>query len=191
MSFSNIITYINHAYKKQYDDVVEWNLVGRGRHSRDPRVVDNQLRFTESEYKELIDANKEDNLVEVLDAFGDIFVTATYLHFLEPTHMLLSKYYKCLEVANNTLGHSRFVMVIEEVMKSNWTKYPELDDTGIKKELKIFKRKGIDVYTRKHKMSDGRTLVVFKRKEDDKIMKPSSFKGPDIKGLMDSWGEHE
>jgi len=73
-------------FLKQYSTVVDWNAIaGDGTHDLSDKKFETQVGFVVEEYKELLDAFKSNNDVEVYDALGDLFVVLSYLYYLDST----------------------------------------------------------------------------------------------------------
>lgn len=95
--------YINQMRKREdflvlgLDRVINWNLTARGSHQFSDADVERQKRFVVEELKETIQAAKDKNRKEIIDGICDMFVVATYWHFL----MELNKSAERLTPADN------------------------------------------------------------------------------------------
>tara|TARA_Y100000593_G_scaffold91251_1_gene179563 strand:- start:99 stop:743 length:645 start_codon:yes stop_codon:yes gene_type:complete len=200
-------------------DVVAWNAVAypNGEHDFSTEKKAAQYSFVRSELGELIAGALNDDVVEAYDGIADVFVTLSYLHFLNTTGAAdsfdsiepdMQEYpgewvedaaliffpEKC--VIGDELVKASFegmcekiitdpgvdvLDVIEEVMRSNWTKYPMYVE-GIESECQWIEQnrpeaEGVVMI----KTESGR--CVFKNSKG-KIMKPSTFEKPDIRSIL-------
>jgi hypothetical protein len=200
-------------------DVVAWNAVAYegGNHDFSPEKKAAQYGFVRSELAEMIGGAIVEDVVEAYDGIADVFVTLSYLHFLN-THgdetafdgiLTLDGSYpgewvedaalmffpeEC--VISDELVRVSFegmcekiltdpsvdvLAVINEVMRSNWTKYPMYVD-GIESECQWIEQNRPE--------AEGVVMIktesghcVFKNSKG-KIMKPSTFEKPDIRSLV-------
>lgn len=70
-------------YQEFFEDVVEWNYFSRnGKHDFSAEAIRLQQRLVNEEYNETDSAIYIEDAVEILDGICDVFVVASYLHYL-------------------------------------------------------------------------------------------------------------
>lgn len=204
-------------FSKYFKRVVEWNATARGgKHDFSDKTLNKQKELVAEEIKELKEAIDISDTVEVLDALCDIFVVASYYHFLQMNGELKDlslkiltplsgiDYYTSMIYDFETLDNGLMVTsdvcallyqfngfataALEEVLSSNDSKFPKVEKFGkqkVKRELALNNECAM-IETR----SEGRysgvkweirgDRVVF-LDDTGKIMKPFTFKSPNLK----------
>lgn len=191
-----------------YNRVALWNTVA-GNTKWSVTKIDQQAGYVESEIGELelncrtVFETSEDKLGAIIDDIADIFVTSAFLHYMTsngqcPLYDMSLVHIKSMSY-NNMVGQLTpwnalsqiygvyddfdIIAAINKVMDSNFTKMIPVEFQGkIDETRQQFNQElGPDGYY----MHQSGGYVTFKRKEDDKIMKPAGwFKNP--VGLKDT-----
>ncbi|UYL84893.1 hypothetical protein pEaSNUABM55_00120 [Erwinia phage pEa_SNUABM_55] len=65
------------------EHVIKWNAVAAMARGGDLTPLDKQMGFLREEFKETVDALRAGDMVEVVDGVCDMFVVASYAHFLQ------------------------------------------------------------------------------------------------------------
>jgi hypothetical protein len=186
--------------KELEDLVIEWNLIARDEHP----TIQQQVMIVQEELEEYNKAIAEGDLKEELDAVADIFFTAAYLDYLDPSNRLVGHAIRVLTVAIANYGLPLVKDIIQEVIESNYTKFlligedPEEYPCWVPEEVRndIEDFLGIEGVTFKsRKLSEGSKnyfssenssghVYVFYNK-NNKVMKPRwNYKPPNIEGIM-------
>jgi hypothetical protein len=192
-------------YIAAYNRVAYWNAIA-GNTNWTITKIDQQVEYVESEIGELEVSNRtlfessEDKLEAIIDDIADIFVTASFLHYMTsgglcPLYSMDLNHVDRLETyAYNELARGMtawnalnrvyavyedfdIILAISKVMDSNFTKMIPLEFAGAIEDAKAYFDKELGACEYYIHQSGG--FVTFKRRADDKIMKPANwFKKP-------------
>lgn len=81
--YSKYFNTLEYNFSDLMERVAKWNsLPNKGKHDRSLASINNQKRLVWEEAEELLTALKENNEVEMLDAWCDLFVVLSYFVFL-------------------------------------------------------------------------------------------------------------
>lgn len=223
-----INTYCNNtgSLYQQHQQVVEWNsIAGNGTHDLSDEKFKLQVGFVCEEYQELLDAIAENNVVEIYDALGDLFVVLSYLCYMDSSReniaiapvdftpastflfgfaneLRLSKeQYRVslldqdninagylwheLDLLIGTIANTKkCIECLDEVIRSNLTKYPVVGTVDPEKECEYIENKGryTGITYKISKIGDVEYYVFFDC--NGKIMKPSTMQNPDISKII-------
>lgn len=126
----------------------------------------NQLKFIQEEVKEIEEGLEKQDITEVLDGVVDTLVTA---------YGMLSK----LAALGVDTEQAKF-----RISGNNLSKYPELDEDTVQKTIKLYEEKGISIRTEKYfDPGSYKWLSVFRRNDNNKIVKPYGFEAVDLSDL--------
>ena len=201
----------NPDFQKHFEAVVAWNAVS-GK-LEDEKAIENQPALIEEEYRELVEAT---TYAEMIDACVDIFVTAAmefynkfgeYNNEFRPdivtiasgvdligTAIDMEEHWRVYPLIESILRMCKFDVdgALEEVNKSNWSKFANVkdfdnDEVYMYKECERIESLGRykDVYFEvvEH---EGEQLVVFKD-GNEKILKPFSFVEADFEQFVNAF----
>lgn len=137
-------------FQEKNEDVIKWNLIGHGSHDNSAEGLDRQDDVVREECKETVDAWNNNDPVEFLDGLVDSFVTTGYEAFLTENLelqyqeyeqnggdlysfvVMMSDYFEdtggvfqLMDVMEMLVLHGNWEAAIDEVLKSNWSKYNE------------------------------------------------------------------
>jgi hypothetical protein len=168
--------------------VMDWNNVARDM----PPTVQEQEKITHSEVLETLKAISEEDLVEELDGYADVYFTKVYLESLDPESETLLVANRLLKEGIIERGGDIITDTIKEVIRSNWTKFVEVDtledtDEYIAGQLNFFREMGMGDILPVIRIveSHPRGVIVFLN-EDNKVMKPASYEAPDIMKIINN-----
>jgi hypothetical protein len=192
-------------YIAAYNRVAYWNTIA-GNTNWTITKIDQQAEYVESEIGELEVSNRarfessDDKLESIIDDISDIFVTSSFLHYMTsgglcPIYAMDLNHVDRIETyAYNNLARGMtawnalnrvyavyedfdIILAINKVMDSNFTKMIPLEFTDAIEEAKTYFDKELGVGEYNIHQNNG--FAVFKRRSDDKIMKPVNwFKKP-------------
>lgn len=172
---------------KQFESVLQFNQIARD----SPPSVKEQEDYTKEELREYTEAVKDKNLIEELDAIADIFVTGSYLDILEEENGLALTATIIIDIAIQQHGFPLIEAVINEVCKSNMSKFVDVDEVeevdwyiamSVEHIHKHTNYKGVHGEVRM--VNKDLNVIVFKD-SNNKIMKPSTYFKPNIKGVLE------
>lgn len=210
----------------RYLQVVEWNsIAGNGVHDLSYDKYKLQVGFVCEEYQELLDAIAENNVVEIYDALGDMFVVLSYLCYLDssrenlvinPTDFVptnsslfgfannlgLSKeqyrsvlldsdninagylWYELDLLMSTIVNTKKCIECLDEVIRSNLTKYPVVGTVEPAKECEYIESKGryTGITFKTCKIGEVEYYVFVDC--NGKIMKPSTMQNPNIPTII-------
>lgn len=175
--------YIIKTLEQLKQDVIEWNNICR----KEPICETLQQLIVEEELKEYGKAVEEQDFVEIFDAIADIYFTGAYMEHLYPNNVTVNLYKAVVEQAIEDYGYDLVAEVIEEVIRSNYTKFTPYDNAGNtdpNKEREYIEDKTNDfirVYVNK-----GYFVYLNER---NKVMKPSHYVAPDIKSILNKYNK--
>ncbi|QDP59482.1 MAG: hypothetical protein GOVbin4162_56 [Prokaryotic dsDNA virus sp.] len=168
--------------------VVEWNQIARSA----PPSIEDQEKIVKEEIKELHQAIEDEDILEVLDAFADIFFTAAYLEHLDPDNNLCQKAVSLVNSGIRSLGHAVITEAIMEVIESNYTKFVNINRAPYKhdesslyqmiatEEERIGRECGMDV----RGVVLGDYLVFLD--ENNKVKKPFTYLEPKLEPILET-----
>lgn len=171
------------------DLTVLWNKIARS----EPPSEEQQQAIVEEELKELKQAIQEVDFVEELDAIADIFFTGVYLFHVYPDNVVCKEVERVLNEAIDCYGGALIVECIEEVVKSNYTKFLSTEDlVELAPEIKEEKEYILSQGKAQRVVTNTKEDYVVFLNENNKVMKPSFYTPPNIKSIIDKhakqWG---
>lgn len=160
--------------------MIDWNNICR----KEPICETLQQLIVEEELKEYDKAVEEQDFVEELDAVADIFFTASYMEAINPKNEVMYHAENIMFDAIQAYGIDLITEVVEEVIKSNYSKFTPYGSADPKKEreyiedktndfIRIYANKGYFVYLN----------------ERNKVQKPSHYVAPDIKRILNKYNK--
>ena len=229
LNLNNFIsTYCNRTSSlyQRYLQVVEWNsIAGNGTHDLSDDKYKLQVGFVCEEYQELLDAIEENNVVEIYDALGDLFVVLSYLCYMDSAREQLEIYatdfvpttafvfgfannirlskdqyrnailnqdhiddgylWHELDLLMGTIVNTKnCIECLDEVIRSNLTKYPVVGTVDPEKECEYIESKGryTGITFKTSKIGDVEYYVFVDC--NGKIMKPSTMQNPNISTII-------
>lgn len=217
---------LNNAFRpknlhRYAEHVIKWNAVAAMARGGDLTPLDKQMGFLREEFKETVDALRAGDMVEVVDGVCDMFVVASYAHFLQASRfgayaggnlcaydedvdfsiLSLERAIIFDESPGNALkqvvafAYSLDVNLrynIEEVLASNDSKYPTMEQLRVHHEpmltdKAILAREAKDIeereggkYTGVHAVLNEDTKQYVFLSDGGKIVKPITFRKPKI-----------
>lgn len=126
----------------------------------------NQLKFIQEEVKEIEEGLDKQDITEVLDGVVDTLVTA---------YGMLSK----LAALGIDTEEAK-----QRISDNNLSKYPEYSKDIVEKTFDLYKNKGVDIRVETcYCEGFGKVLAVFRRNDNNKIVKPYGFEAVDLSDL--------
>lgn len=126
----------------------------------------NQLKFIQEEVKEIEEGLEKQDITEVLDGVVDTLVTA---------YGMLSK----LAALGIDTKEAQ-----QRISDNNLSKYPEYSDDIVEKTFDKYRSKKFAIRVEAYyDEGSGETLAVFRRNDNNKIVKPYGFKAVDLSDL--------
>ena len=175
-------------FPDSYQRVLAWNAVAR----ETPPTIQQQEEYTAEEIKEFIVAEQENDIVEMLDAVADIFVTGAYLEHLDPENQYTKASQIIVESAAQVLGHSLVTECILSVLDSNDSKFVNVShsvyqDSKRLEALLESEKARLELQHNLHihyVIRNGKAVFLD---ENNKIRKPFCFVNPHIADIVDRY----
>ena len=195
-----------------YKDVISWNDFA-GNDINNKKLINLYIDLVKEESTEVFDSIKDNDPVEFLDGVADSLVVGSFLQALvhgdsfeehtvsskkgdlntliEELKVLVSEpekkskeiIFKLEEISNST--DSDILACCQNVMESNWSKFPLITEVNPEDEIKFIESQGrysgivFEVKTD----SAGSERFIFKS-DKGKIVKPSTFKEPTLQQFV-------
>lgn len=140
------------------EDMLEWNMACSKPRDTSVEILKQAVDLIKEEVQELLTAVDLEDEVEIADACVDIVWVVAGLMY-------------------QRFGYIKTTELFEEVSRSNYSKLAGIAD-DIDGEIENFSKLGVDV------QFAGNDLVGAFLDENNKVRKPSWFKEPDIKGVL-------
>lgn len=172
-------------FPDSYQRVLRWNEIARN----EPPTIEQQIEYTKEEIREFAVAEKEGDIVEMLDAVADIFVTGAYLEHLDPENEYTKAAQLIVETSAEVMGHALVTECILNVLDSNESKFVDVsqyDSNQLEFLLEVEKARlelqhGLGIH---YVIRNGYAIFLD---ENNKIRKPSCFVDPDIADIVDRY----
>ena len=172
-------------FPDSYQRVLRWNEIARN----EPPTIKQQIGYTKEEIREFAVAEQENDIVEMLDAVADIFVTGAYLEHLDPENEYTKAAQLIVETSAEVMGHTLVTECILNVLDSNDSKFVDVsqyDANQLEFVLDVEKailelQHGLGIH---YIIRNGYAIFLD---ENNKIRKPSCFVEPDIADIVDRY----
>jgi hypothetical protein len=162
---------IHLRYLEYHDRILRWQRA-MGQDVNSPGQSDRQWGYCQSEWVELLDAMRTGNLVEYIDGIGDVLFTALGMPSKEVIRMLDDR-------------NTGLLLVVEMLcLVENWDQFEILEAVCQSNETKFWETvDGVDLAIHTVHSADNGKFVV-RRKSDNKVTKPPTFKLPDFSAII-------